>query len=103
LRPGALRMRGCGNCGRIYAPTLAPSACGECGGELRLLALVDAIALAHGRQDRLRRERVQRLTGVDPSQPHGGSSQTDAALRTWRAQQAILELAPAARPVVRNV
>jgi hypothetical protein len=66
-------MRGCRDCGRIYAPALAPSACGECGGELRLLALVDAIALAHGRQERLRRQRVQRLTGV-PSKPLSGSS-----------------------------
>src|SRR4051812_17318598 len=63
LGPGSAEMRGCQHCGRIYAPRLAPARCGECGGALALLALVDALALAHGRQDRLRRERAQRLWG----------------------------------------
>jgi hypothetical protein len=58
-------------CGRIYAPSLAPRRCAECRSELPLLELVDALALARGRQDRLRRERVRRLAGADFADPSG--------------------------------
>jgi hypothetical protein len=71
-------MRGCEGCGRIYAPTLAPATCGECGGELALLAVVDALAVARSRQERLRRERVRRLADVEASQPLGAAAHADA-------------------------
>jgi hypothetical protein len=64
-------VRGCSACGRIYAPQLAPSACGECGRQLQLFALREALELARRRQDRLRRERVRRLAGMEAPDPLG--------------------------------
>jgi hypothetical protein len=64
-------VRGCPVCGRIYAPQLAPAACGECGQKLRLFPLGDALKLARDRQDRLRGERVRRLAAMDPGDPLG--------------------------------